>query len=457
MRRLTETDLRAWMSRSSRKPLMLLGARQTGKTFLLRDYLGPLFPASHYFSLDSNRIAASVFDDEDLSPGRVIAGLEMVGGRRIDSSRDLLILDEIQDCPRALASLKQFAQEMPGAFVCCAGSLLGLHLSDGTFPVGKVEFLDVRPMCFTEYLEALDEGRLLEAVSGLGEGLKPSEAAHLLLWERFATYMLTGGMPEAVVAAIDRRETPLEAFQAARRIHLALETGYMADMAKHTGKPGSLQIERVWRSIPPQLGRTIDGNASRYRFSGVIPGKSGYRDLAGSIDWIEKAALAIRVPIVENAETPLAAFARENAFKLYLHDTGMLCSMAGVGSLDGLQAARGSYRGWIAESAVVQELMAAGVRRPYSWSRATAEVEFLLEHDGKTIPVEVKAGRNSQAKSLASFAARYDPPLVIKAGMWNFSRRARTVLLPLYACSLLGSRVFLDMLMSGAPGPHSRS
>lgn len=432
---------------------MVLGARQTGKTYLLREFLGPLFPASHYFSFDSNRIAAKVFDDIGTSTDRLLAGLEMVGGRSIDASRDLLIFDEIQDCPGALASLKQFAQDMPGAFVCCAGSLLGLHLAEGSFPVGKVEFLEIRPMSFTEYLEAMGERRLLETFSGIGGGEEPSEAAHLLLWAHFATYMLTGGMPEAVAEAADRKQSPLDAFQAARKVHQALEIGYMADMAKHTGKPGSLQIERVWRSIPPQLGRTIDGNASRYRFGGVIPGKIGYRDLAGSIDWIEKAALAIRAPIVETAETPLAAFAKENTFKLYLHDTGMLCSMAGVGSQDGLEAARGFYRGWIAESAVVQELVAAGVRKPYSWSRSTAEVEFVIEHDGNAIPVEVKAGRHSQSKSLASFDARYKPPILIKAGMWNFGRRGRTIMLPLYACSLLGDRDFLNGLLSGSPLP----
>ena len=428
---------------------MVLGARQTGKTYLLREYLGPLFPACHYFSLDTDRKAASVFADAGSSADRLIAGLEMVIGRSIDASRDLLVFDEIQDCPGALASLKQFAQDKPGAFVCCAGSLLGLHLAEGSFPVGKVEFLELKPMCFTEYLEAMGERRLLEAVSGLGGGVKPSETAHLLLWDQFATYMLTGGMPEALAAAADLKENPLSAFQAARKVHQALEIGYMADMAKHTGKPGSLQIERVWRSIPPQLGRTIDGNASRYRFGGVIPGRGGYRDLAGSIDWIEKAALAIRVPIVENAETPLSAFMKENTFKLYLHDTGMLCSMAGVGSQDWLEAARGFYRGWIAESVVVQELVAAGVRKPFSWSRSTAEVEFVLEHDGIVIPMEVKAGRRSQSKSLASFAARYDPPMMIKAGMWNLGRRGRTILLPLYACSLLGDRDFLNRLLSG--------
>ena len=229
MKRQAESKLKAWQSRPSRKPLLLRGVRQCGKTYLLRDIFGASFPHCHYFDLEKDARAASVFARGSLEPKRLLAELELVADTSIDPTRDLILLDEIQASPRALTSLKYFCDDLPGSFVCAAGSLVGVTTSEGPFPVGKVEFLDLNPMNFGEFLHAAGEHRMLQALMDAKCSGPLPDSAHQRLWELLGDYLVVGGMPEAVAAFLDiGRQGPREAFLEARRIQEGLIQGYLA-------------------------------------------------------------------------------------------------------------------------------------------------------------------------------------------------------------------------------------
>lgn len=204
-------------------------------------------------------------------------------------------------------------------------------------------------------------------------------------------------------------------------------------MAKHSGKQNSMHIERVWRNLATQLGREIDGNAGRYRFKGVIAGRKGYSELEGPIGWLEKTNLVIKCLITNRAESPLSAWTNPGRFKLYAHDIGILGAMAGTPLLSRGGFQKGFYKGWVAESYVAQEMIAAGKQNLFSWMHNTAEVEFVLQQEKGIYPVEVKAGRRPNSKSAGVFASRYDSPCILKLGSWNFHSRGRTNFIPLYA------------------------
>lgn len=438
MKRLAESMLEKWKNKPSRKPLLLRGVRQCGKTYLLRDIFGASFPRCHYFDLERDRRAASVFAEGSLDPRRLLAELEFVADAPMDSSNDLIVLDEIQACPRALTSLKYFCDDLPGSFVCAAGSLVGVTTSEEPFPVGKVEFLDLNPMSFLEFLHAVGEHKVLEVVRDANCRGPLPDSAHRRLWELLGDYLVVGGMPEAVASFLDvGRHRPREAFLEARRVQEGLIQGYLADMAKYSGRENSMHIERVWRNLPAQLGREVDGNAPRYVFKGVLPGRRGYRGLEGPIGWLERARLVLRCSLVERAEPPLSGWTKPGRFKLYAHDVGILGALAGIRILDRGGFQDGFYKGWVAESLVAQEMICMGDRELYSWKRNTAEVEFLHVLDEGICPVEVKVGKSKNSKSAGVFASRYESPVVFKLGAWNYRKRGRTCFLPLYAAVFL--------------------
>lgn len=441
MKRFAESALNEWKNRSKRKPLLLRGVRQSGKTYLLNEIFSKQFPNCHYFDLEKNKKISSLFEERDIEPHRIISDLEFVVENRIKPQTDLIIFDEIQACPRALTSLKYFCQDMPEAFICAAGSLLGMSLSHEPFPVGKVEFLDVHPMSFQEFLSGTGEDKALEVIMNLSIDSKLPEVVHSHLWQLFGEYISVGGMPEVVAEyGLLRDESLYRAFEQARMVQNTLLDGYMADIAKHSGKTNSMHIERVWRSIPAQLGRELNGNAGRFRFRGIIPGKKGFRSLTGPIDWLEKARMVLKVPVVERGEPPLTAWEKPGIFKLYIHDIGILSALARIPLLDRGGFIQGFYKGWMAENLVAQELVASGVQSLFGWKGKTSEVEFVIQQSDNAIPVEVKAGKRTQAKSAGVFADRYSSSSVVKLGYWNFSQKGRSHLLPLYAAGLLADK-----------------
>lgn len=313
MKRAITAALNRWKGKKPRKPLILRGARQVGKTYTLQEFGKAAFPHYHYLNFEHDERLWALFEKE-LSPARIVEELQFYLDTVIEKAHDLLILDEIQHCPRALTALKYFCEQMPELAVCSAGSLLGVNLAGGSFPVGQVTFLDLYPMSFVEFLEGTAKERLVELLRRHDLSHPFPEMAHEQLWDMWKHYLIVGGLPEMVNTYRDRQSSPYEAIQAVRLVQRDLLETYMADIAKHSGKTNALHIERVWRNIAQQLARTQDGSAPKFRFKDVIPGVRGYERLASPLDWLEKARLALRTSIVEKAEIPLSGFAKENRF-----------------------------------------------------------------------------------------------------------------------------------------------
>ena len=436
MKRTIARDLDAWRVQATRKPLLLQGARQVGKTFSLEDFAAQHFKQCHYVNFEEHESFIPTFAG-DLSPKRIIQDLSLQLNSPINLQEDLLILDEVQQYPRALTSLKYFAERMPELAVCAAGSLLGVHLAECSFPVGKVDELHMYPLTFEEFLLAGPNTMLYEAFATIDGGTPLSEALHAKLWDEFKLYLVTGGLPEVVATFMGAREDLLTAFREVRAIQTRLISEYVADMAKHCGKQNAMHLERLWRNVPAQLGREQDGSAPKFVFKGVLPGVKGYERLAGTIDWLASAGLIIRLPIVNSAQLPFMGYERENFFKLFVFDVGILGALSRLPVTSILDYDYGTYKGYYAENVVMQELLAANWDNLACWREGRAEVEFICEANGEVIPIEVKSGWVTQAKRLGVFFDKYAPPYcaVFSARNLNLDPRSRKRNYPLYLAS----------------------
>lgn len=447
MKRTIIEKLILWKNTLNRKPLILRGARQVGKTYVLQEFARVNFPHYHYVNFESDERLSTIFE-KDLSPGRIINELQFYLDASIETAHDLVIFDEIQRCPRALTALKYFCEQMPELALCSAGSLLGVSLSDTSFPVGKVTFLDLYPLSFDEFLEGIGKLRLAEflRIHVLQEPLP--QIAHEQLWDLWKNYLIIGGLPEAVNICREHFENPYKTIQVVRGIHRDLIDTYMADIAKHSGKINATHIERLWHNIPAQLARTQDGTASKFRFKDAVPGLHGYERLSSPLGWLESARLTLKTSIVNHAGIPLAGFARDNWFKQYFFDVGLLSTISNIDPANILRYDYGSYKGYVAENFVAQELHAAGVRELFCWEGRTSEIEFLLETPLGIIPWEVKSGWVTQSKSLKVFIERYHPQQSIVLSGNNVKVHGSWLYVPVYAAGRL-VKLLLECNYSG--------
>lgn len=420
MKRLIFDQLCKWKKQDVRKPLLLQGARQVGKTWLLKEFGRREFRRAFYVNFENAGAFQNLFRS-GLRPSTVIPQLSILLNESIVPGQDLLIFDEIQNSAEALTSLKYFREEMPELALCCAGSHVGLAVSAASFPVGQIEFLTLYPLSFEEFLDATDE-RAAEVLAGFNPGTTIPESIHRHLWEQLKIYYATGGLPEVVEHYRTHRDNLPEALRGARAIQRALLQGYQSDFSKHAGKVNAVHINRVLEAVPVQMLRVLDDSVSRFRFKGVIPERSKFAQLEGPIDWLVKAGLIVKVHLVEKPEVPLRAFSKTNLFKLYLFDVGMLGCMVDMPFDSILSQDYGTYKGCYAENLVAQELCAAGRTPLYSWRGRQSEIEFLLTRENGVIPVEVKAGIRANSKSLAVYAEKYAPPLRIKVTARNLDR-----------------------------------
>ncbi len=436
MERNITAALNAWKLSSDRKPLILRGARQVGKTYSLKEFGAKVFPGCHYVNFEEDERPGRIFD-RDLKPDRILDELQFYLDQAIHRHADLIIFDEIQRCPRALTGLKYFSEEMPELALCAAGSLLGVGLNMESFPVGKVQFLDMHPLTFFEFLVGIGKDRLAELI-GEHDLFQPiPDTAHEQLWELWKHYLVVGGLPEVVNRYRERQENLFEAMQFVRKTQRDLLDAYVADIAKHSGKANALHIERLWRNVPEQLGKAGSGSTVKFKLRDAVPGIRGYERLSSPLDWLDGADLIIRIPIVDAVGIPLSAYGKENRFKLYFFDTGLLGAISGISPSVFLNYGFGSYQGYIAENYVAQELRASGIRNLYCWQGRTAEVEFLLENEAGIVPVEVKSGRVTQSKSLKVYSDRYQPKLAYVLSANNITRQKIRHYLPLYLASRL--------------------
>lgn len=429
MDRSAMEHLVAWKDRKGRMPLVLKGARQVGKTWLMKEFGRLHFESCAYVSFEDNPRMARLFQ-EQLDPARLMEGLSVESGVRIDPSRTLLLLDEVQEVPRALTALKYFQENAPGVAIVAAGSLLGVALHPGTsFPVGKVEFLEVHPMDFPEFLDALGEGALAERVRALDWNL--AEVFRDKLTELLRSYLLVGGMPGAVSAyAAERR------IEDARGVHARLLDSYDADLSKHAPPAIVPRIRRVWRSLPSQLARE-----NRKFLYELVKEHARAREYELALHWLVDSGLVRQVHRVKTPAMPLAAYLDLKAFKLFCVDVGLLSSLSGLEPKSVLEgdAVFREFKGALTEQYVLQQLLAAeppdSFVHPHYWSaeRSDGEVDFLLQSEVGIVPIEVKASESRKAKSLRYFRDEFHPALCVRTSLSGFRREEWLVNVPLYA------------------------
>jgi predicted AAA+ superfamily ATPase len=413
MRRHLLTELEAWKTRSQRLPLLVDGARQTGKTYLLTDLFAKQFDRCLHIDFLEQPELATAFEGA-LTPTKVLSNLQLLTGQPFDPNTDLLILDEIGECPRAVTSLKYFAEQMPQAFVVASGSNMGLLNS---FPVGKVEIYNLRPLSFHEFLmanAAMGHGQslLLEAF----EAKDRSQVVHDLLMQQLIDYYFTGGMPAAVMAwfSIDEFKI-LDRIKAVNRVHTDLIAGYQKDFGKYAGHVNAQLIDAVFTQIPTQISATVDDSVNRFRFKDVHPPKSRYADFESAINWLHHCRLVLlNYPLEGQPKMPLVAYRKPARVKMFLFDVGLLNHMLGT-TYQQIKKQSYEYKGFVAENFVQQELAVLGLEPTYAWTDTRAEIEFLLTDKlGNIVPVEVKSGTRTRARSLASYVQRYNPVKTVK-------------------------------------------
>lgn len=391
-----------------RKPLLLDGARQVGKSYLVEQLFGGIhFPAVHRLDFLAEPTLENIFADS-LEPKAILDNLEIRRNISINPATDLIFFDEVGECQAAVDSLKYFAERMPEAYICGSGSNIGLLAS---FPVGKVQLLELFPMSFEEFLMAAGNQGLLKAFRTQSRQLN----VHEMLWSMLLDYYFVGGMPEAVDAWYNREGGINQRCRRVKQIHEGLIAGYARDFGKYSGKTNAQQIESVFLNIPRQLSRSMDGSVRRFFFKDVIEKKRRYAELQGPIDWLEKAKLASKCyPIGSKPLPPLPALVKENIFKLFLFDVGLLGYLLNMEYADQL-GQKASYKGYIAENFVQNEFRSQLSYPTYSWEEARGEIEFLHRcQDGEVIPVEVKSGSRTRAKSLRTYVERYAPSKTVK-------------------------------------------
>ncbi|MCK5681214.1 AAA family ATPase [bacterium] len=428
-----------WRKSGMRKPLLLQGARQTGKSYLLEHFAENEFESQFLFNFEKNPGLKEIFKN-DLDPQRIIRELSLAADRSINPESDIVIFDEIQESPRAISSLKYFSEEIPELALAGAGSLLGVKLSTESFPVGKVEFLHLYPLSFTEFLQATGDELLLETLD-VGQIQNVPAIAHNRLWHLLKEYFIAGGMPQVVEEYLQLRATPVEARRRVRELQRGLLDSYYKDFAKHSGAHNAIHIVAVFENIPMQLAGNLEGSVNRYKFKDVIAGKKGFTALQGPIEWLIKAGLVIKVKVCNRAEIPLEAFCKPNIFKLFIFDIGLLGCLLDLPVEAILNDDYGIAKGYFAENFVAQELQTAGRRNLYSWTERNSEIEFLITDKDVIVPLEVKSGMRTQAKSMQQYIRRYSPSQAVILSKRNFTEKAGSCIqyLPLYMAGMIPS------------------
>lgn len=423
MKRDIIEKLLEWKAKEGRQPLILTGARQVGKTWIMKEFGSRYFKKTAYISLDSNPNMQALFE-KTVKPGDLLPFLSAQAGVDIDPNT-LLILDEIQEIPKALTALKYFCEEQQNIPVIAAGSTLGVSLHSGvSFPVGKVEFMNMFPMSFAEFLDAIGESQTRAVIEKKNYDLLNS--FHKKLIDLVKQYMIVGGMPEAVAEFVKTK-----GFIGVGKIQKKILTSYEKDFSKHTNAEMAVKLGLLWKSIPAQLSRE-----NKKFLYGAIKNGARARDFEVAIQWLEDSSLIHKVGRISNPSMPLKSYQEFGMFKIFLHDTGLLCAMSGVSSKIILEddSIFKEFKGALAEQFICQELFALGFE-PFYWSaqNSQAEIDFLVQHNDKIIPIEVKSGTNLQAKSLKVYMDKFKPQLALRTSEANYKISGNITDLPLFA------------------------
>lgn len=429
MHRNAMNQLILWKERDNRKPLILQGARQVGKTWLVKEFGAQCFKDVAYVSFQDNAGLQAIFEGS-LTPDRLLDAVSLDSGVSAGDSDTLVIFDEVQECPRALSSLKAFCELRPEIPLIAAGSLLGVALHRGvSFPVGKVEHMQLYPLTFQEFLMAEGEGSFANLISQANFDLM--DAFSEKMTDALKRYYYVGGMPEAVNTFVKTKD-----YREVRRVHEQLLYGYEYDFSKYAEGVEAQRMRMIWHSIPSQLAR----ENKRFIYSAVREGARA-RNLEDAISWLIDAGLILKVPRISKPGLPLSAYEDLKIFKLFVLDVGLL---GAASRLDASTILEGSalfseFKGALTEQFVCQQLFASGEVVPYYWSaeNSSGEVDFVYEYAGKIYPLEVKANQNVRARSLRAFVDKYEVPQALRLSLARYEQQDWMTNVPLYAANAL--------------------
>lgn len=425
MYRIAIEKLLKWKESKRRKPLIIEGARQVGKTWLMKEFGRQAYAHTVYINFDANSSMAELFAF-DLDTDRLIMGLELYAGRKIDPDNTLLIFDEVQEVPRALASLKYFYENAPQYHIVCAGSMLGIALHEGTsFPVGKVDFLKLYPLSFREFLMAAGKERFAKLLDILEFGMITSFKQTYI--DALKQYYFVGGMPEAVQSFIENKD-----FNEVRDIQKRILAAYEQDFSKHAPYEIVPKIRMVWNSIPSQLAKE-----NKKFIYGLVREGARAKEYETAIMWLSDCGLVHKVSRVNAAGIPLKAYEDLKAFKLFVADIGLLGCMTGLRQrtlLDGNDLFD-EFKGALTEQYVCQQLKTIEDLSVYYYTndRGSCEVDFVVDTGEQIIPLEVKAEVNLRAKSLKTYREKFLPDVSVRTSMADFKKEDWLINLPLYA------------------------
>ena len=425
MYRYAIENLDKWKNSKNRKPLIIEGARQVGKTWIMKEFGKKSYNKTVYINFDSNVQMAELFSI-DLNVERIIMGLELYAGHKINPSNTLIIFDEVQEVPKALSSLKYFYENAPEYHIVCAGSLLGIALHEGTsFPVGKVDFLKLYPLSFKEFLMAIGLERFAELLDKKDyDMIKSFKQTYI---DALKQYYYVGGMPEVVASFADEKD-----FNEARKLQKRILTAYEQDFSKHAPKEIVPKIRMLWNSIPSQLAKE-----NKKFIYGLIREGARAKEYETAIMWLSDCGLVHKVSRINAPNIPLKAYEDLKAFKLFIVDVGLLGAMVGLNQrtlLNGNELFT-EFKGALTEQYVMQQLAVnqdLGVYY-YTNDRNTCEVDFIVDNGDNIIPLEVKAEINLKAKSLKTYREKFAPQVSIRSSMADYSEESGLINLPLYA------------------------
>lgn len=423
MDRLLINDLCAWKEKVGRKPLILQGARQVGKTWLLKEFGSRHFEDVCYVNFERSQPLNRIFEGS-ISPMKIVEQLSLFHGRKILPEKTLIIFDEVQEVPRALTSLKYFAEEAPEYPICCAGSLLGVALHQGTsFPVGKVEFLTLQPLSFQEFLIANEEKMLVDYIL---QGNFDTEAFVEKLQDYLKSYFVIGGMPAAVQKWLDTHD-----YFEVEDIQRQLLQAYVDDFSKHAPSKLIAKIRYVWQSIPSQLAKE-----NKKFVYGLVREGARAREYEDTLMWLSDTGLIRRVYRLSKPDLPLKAYEDLQSFKVYLLDVGLLRLLGGLSPKVIIEGCRifEEFKGALTEQFVLQELsLFPRLNTSHYWtSEASAEVDFVFSEGLEVYPLEVKSGVNVHAKSLKIYDGKYNPKYLFRTSLLPYEKNDRLINVPLY-------------------------
>ena len=421
MKRNAILELVQWKNSPERKPMVLRGARQVGKTWLMKEFGQNYYDNYVYFNFDEEDELKSIFETNK-NPHRIIELLSMISDEKIEPEKTLIIFDEIQECPEALNTLKYFKEKANEYHVIAAGSLLGTLLAKPkSYPVGMVNLLDIYPLTFDEFLDAIDSG-LYAYYESVQKGQVIEEIFHQRLLDVFNYYLIIGGMPECVSSWIKYKDPTMIS-----KIQRKLIEVYENDFSKHNGKVNSGRILMVFRSIVAQLAKPNE----KFMYSAVREGARA-RDFEEAIEWLVSAGMLNRVYNVSKMEHPLSAFDKLDQFKLFVFDTGLLKQMAGVDNGAILLKTDYQFKGPLTENYVLQQLKGQFEVEPRYYSDRNGEIDFVVQNKMEIIPIEVKGGEDRSATSFKTYVANYAPEHAYRFSKRGYRKDGDFTNFPLY-------------------------